>query len=82
MSVETIVTIALAILSVLLAPVVYIWKSVMSRLEKLEENQHQFIREDEVRNILNDKVTPIAENLEEVKTLLYKILDAQISNKK
>jgi hypothetical protein len=63
---------------VLIAPLAYIWRSVMNRLDKLEENQQTFVKEEEVRNILNDKVTPIADNLEEVKTLLYKIIDIQM----
>jgi Tfp pilus assembly protein PilO len=78
MSVETLITITIAILSVLIAPLAYIWRSVMNRLDKLEENQQTFVKEEEVRNILNDKVTPIADNLEEVKTLLYKIIDIQM----
>lgn len=82
MSVESIIAITLAILSALAAPVIYLGKSVMSRLERLEENQTQFLKEEEVRRLLDDKMTPLQEDCKDIKESIHQLLDHVLKLKK
>lgn len=74
MTVESIITIGLAIASVVLAPLIYIWRAMVQRIERLENKVDKKMDEDEVRVLLNDKIEPINQNIEEVKHLLYQVL--------
>jgi len=74
MTVESIIAITITILSVVCAPVIYIGRSIMQRIDKLESDMDQKISKEEVRTILDDKIEPMNENVKEIKALLYKVL--------
>ena len=81
MSFETIFAISITILSIVLAPVLYIWKSVMSRLDELERRQHNKMDHKEVRLLIEDKINPLHEDLQEIKKSLDRIVDKLIDKK-
>lgn len=74
MTVESLITITIAILTVVCAPVIYIGRSIMQRIDKLESDIDQKVSKDEMRAILDDKIGPMNENVNEIKALLYKVL--------
>jgi len=78
MSWESIVVITATILSIITTPVVYIYKSIMQRIETLEKETNDKMTESEVRILLDDKLEPMKDDLHEIKTRLDSILDRLI----
>lgn len=81
MTVEGLITVAFTSLSLLLAPLIYIWKNVVKRIDTLETKINAKMDEQEVRVLLADKLDPMKEDLHEVKALLHRILDIQLNKK-
>lgn len=60
----------------LLIPVgAYFVKSLLDRLNKVEEKQKEAVSEPEMRRIMDDKINPIKEDITEIKYQLNKLLD-------
>lgn len=74
MILDSAITIVITLCSVIIAPLLYIWRSLVKRLEKLEDKVEDKMDEDDVRLLLEDKLVPINKNIEEIKELLYKLL--------
>lgn len=82
MSFESIITITIAIVSAVAAPVLYLWRSVVSRLDQLEKNQQAFIKEEEVRRMLDDKFIPLQQDCTEIKASIHQLLTHILEMKK
>lgn len=76
----TIVVTVLSILSIILAPSIYIFRNLMQRVEQLESAMQQKINEADVRIIMADKIDPIKSDLEEIKSMQQTILTHFIRN--
>lgn len=81
MSLESIITITFTVLGLVLGLVGYIWRNAVSRIENLEKNMQDKTSEQDVRQLLNDKLEPVKEDLQEIKTRLEHILDNLINKK-
>jgi Tfp pilus assembly protein PilO len=55
-------------------------KSMMNRIEKLEERQKTKQDEQQVRQLMADKVDPLKEKLEEIKDSVDRLYDLWINN--
>lgn len=66
---------AITILSIVFAPVLYIWRSFVRRVEVLEEQMATKVTEDEVRTVLKDKLEPLHDDVDALNSKLDKILD-------
>ena len=82
MSFDDLTTIGLAVLTLIAAPLLYIWKGVMSRLESLEKQMSDKMSEDSVRTLVNDKIDPLKDDLKEIKTSIDKLINHIIELKK
>lgn len=79
MTLESIITIGITILSIVIAPIVYIWKNIMSRLDNLEKQQVKIITKEEARELIDDKIDSMKEDMVEIKVRLDKIIDRLIN---
>lgn len=70
MTLDSIITITIAVISTCIAPVVYLYRGVMQRINDLEESNRTKMSESEVRQLLDDKLESLRENVEDVKTSL------------
>ena len=68
-----------AILPVLITLVSYIVRGIMQRLERLESGLTDKISEQEVRQILTDKLEPVTDDLKEIKDKVDKVIDHLIN---
>lgn len=78
MSLESIITILVTILSIILYPAYALWKATMHRIEVLEKESETRISREEVKELLEDKLRPISEKTDEIRVLLYKVIDNQL----
>lgn len=69
------------VLSTLIGLLLYIWKAQMSDINQLKEEMKNKVTEDEMRQILLDKVDPMKETLEDIRNRLDHLLDKIIDNK-
>jgi predicted secreted protein len=81
MTLESIIAIGITCASIICAPVVYIARSFMQRIDTLEATVKEKISEKEVRQIVRDKLDPIKSDLEEIKHNQEMILNHLISKK-
>jgi len=59
----------------------YMVQTVTSRLGKLEEDMSKKVSQEDVRQLVADKIDPIREDIHEVKTKLDKVMDILITRK-
>lgn len=65
----------LTIFSLIISPIVFIGRTMIKRIDNLEEAQKSYTTKEEVRLIVADKIEPIREDLSEIKTRIDKIMD-------
>ncbi len=82
MSPESIISIALTVLSVLIAPIIYLGRSQMQRLDRVEQESARKLDEAQVRQIIEDKVHPISEDTREIKASIDRLLTHVLQLKK
>jgi HAMP domain-containing protein len=82
MNIETIITLAATGLAVLTAPLVYLWRSVMARLDNLETEMKKKISEEDVRQVINDKIEPINDKCDDIKASINQILEHILAKRK
>lgn len=75
MTLESIISLACTVLAVIIAPALYVGKSIMQRLERLEADMKNKVTDVEVRQIVSDKVDPINEKCDKIDATVNKILD-------
>lgn len=80
MSFETIITIALALIGVVGTPFVYIWRALVARIDKLEHQQDTMMSRDEVKELINDKLDPIQQDIMEIKDLLKSLIEIRFKS--
>ncbi len=71
----------------LIAPLIailigYIMKTMVDRINKLEQKVEATISEPEVRTILNDKLNPIQDDLKEIKNSIKQLYDILLTTKR
>lgn len=67
------------IVPIVFAIVGFITRNFHMRLETLEKEMPQKLDQNEVRQIIHDKVDPIKEDISEIKTNLNKLIDLIIT---
>ena len=72
---------ALCVFGALLSIVIYMFKKAMERIRELERNQSRFVTRADAREMVEDKVSPINQQLERVEEKLDKIIDIMIKLK-
>lgn len=72
----------MSILMVVIAPFLYIWRNLVQRVDKLEEDVQRKMDREDVRQLLADKLDPIEKNTEETKQLLYNLLAMKLKDGK
>lgn len=72
----------MSILMVVIAPFLYIWRNLVQRVDKLEEDVQRKMDREDVRQLLADKLDPIEKNTEETKQLLYSLLAMKLKDGK
>ena len=82
MTLESIITVSIATITLVTAPFLYIWKNAVSRIEKLEEEVDSKMSETEVRQLLADKLEPISRDTREVKELVIQLLQLELRRKR
>lgn len=82
MTFDSIIAITIAAVSVVSAPVIYIYKNTMQRIDRLEESNQTKMTEPEVRQLLDDKLEHVRQNLEDVKVSIDKLTIHVLSIKK
>jgi hypothetical protein len=82
MNLETIITLSVTGLAVVTGPVIYLWRSVMARLDSLEADMKKKVSEEEVRQVIQDKIQPINEKCDDIKDSVNKILDHILNTRK
>jgi hypothetical protein len=75
MSVIDIISLGITGLSLVLSPLVYIWRTTVHRIEKLESQHSTKIDETKVRQLLDDKIDPVKEDLIQIRDRLDSIID-------
>jgi hypothetical protein len=80
MSLEYIIML-LTLASLLAPPFIYQWKELMQRIKSLEEAVKTRTTEEEVRQLIDDKMESSKEDLHEIKARLDKIIDNLITKK-
>lgn len=75
MSIESLIAIGVSLISLIAAPFIYIWKSVMQRIEILERNQSKKMDADQVKELLLDKLQPLKEDIKGIENKLDKIIE-------
>ncbi len=81
MSLESIISIGITLITIVCAPVIYMAKTFMQRIDTLEKNISNKMDEASIRILIADKIEPLHEDLVEVKSLLNKILEIQLQDK-
>lgn len=81
MSLDTIITISIALVSVFSGLVLYIRKMDMQRIDKLESSIVQKADKEEVKDLISAKLDPMREDIKETKELLIKLLDLELKKK-
>lgn len=82
MSLEDGIRLAITILTVLLAPVFYFWRNLVARVDALEQKLNDKADTDDVRTLIDDKVTPMKEDLKDIKVSIDKLLNHILDLKK
>lgn len=62
--------------ALILGTVGYAFKRNESKMDKIEDRLNQRITESSVRQIIDDKIDPVREDLEEIKQKIDKLTDA------
>lgn len=70
---DTFIPTAIAIASTVAAPIVYAYRNLLHRIEKLEQSNQTKMSEQEVRQLLDDKLEAVKESLEDVKISIDKL---------
>lgn len=78
---QDILTLTSILLPIITAIAGYFFKSLYERVERLEIKTSQFKTEEEIRQIINDKIDPIREDIKEIRTKLDQLLDLIINKK-
>ncbi len=78
MTVESIVAISGTVITIIVAPFIYIWKTMTARIDKLEEQLDRTLDKDSVRLLISDKIEPVQQDLAEIKSLIHKIIEIQL----
>jgi len=81
MTLESFIAAVLGIGAVLLAPLIYIWKTMLHRIERLEEKIDTKIDEKTVRQLVSDKLDPLTQDIKELKDLVTKLLELELKRK-
>lgn len=72
----------LTLLSFVLAPILYVWRTTVSRIDNLEQETKTKMSENEVRQLVDDKLESVKDNLHDIKLSLQQILDKLIDTNK
>lgn len=78
---STILYPAIAVFSVLIAPLIYIWRQAMLRIENLESKVNNVISRPEVETEIKNSLDPLKEDITDIKELLNKVLDHLINGR-
>lgn len=78
MSWETIITITIAVLSIVAAPFIHVWRTTMQRIDSLEAQIDSKVTDIEVREIVTSKIEPLKENMQSVDRKLDFIIEQLI----
>lgn len=81
MTLESLITIGATVLSIALAPIVYVYRSIMQRLEALEQANKNMMSKEDVRVLIEDKTEAMKSDLDEIKVRLDRIIDRLLDNK-
>jgi hypothetical protein len=82
MTIESIITLVATVLAVILAPALYVGRSIMQRLDRLEADMKSKMTDAEVRQVISDKIDPINDKCDKIDDTVNKILDHIIRQKK
>ena len=75
MGIDSIVTIGVALLGLVLPPIVYVWRDIVSRIKDLEKAQKDNMDEKEIRLLISDRLDPLKEDLQELKIQINKLIN-------
>ena len=82
MSFETILPLIITLSGVVISAVVYIYKGIMQRIDRLEQDTADHLTAPEVRLLISDKIEPLHEDVRELKVSVERMLDHIIALKK
>lgn len=63
------------IIPLLLTSVVYFFRAKLLDIDRLKQKQQEFVTRDEVHQIINDKLEPLRDDIQEIKQTLTKLYD-------
>ena len=75
MTPDTVISIILVVVGLTTSVLGYLWKHIMNRIAVLEKEQTNRMTEQEVRNLLLDKIEPIKDTIKTVEKQLDIIID-------
>lgn len=75
------ITIALYVITGVISLLLYIWKLSVSRIEKLEKTEEMKPTKEEVRQLLDDKLQPVTDDLIEIKTRVETLINFIMTKK-
>lgn len=53
----------------------YLFRTILSKIDSLDQKSQQFVTKQEVNQLINDKLEPIREDLTEIKQTLTRLYD-------
>lgn len=78
---ETLITVASVVLPLFAGIIAYFVRNIMSRIEKLEQSLDTAVTEQQVRQILTDKIDPVKEDMSDIKDNIKKLFDLYITKR-
>lgn len=72
---EILLQITLTVIPFLIGGIVYIYKAHVNRIIKLEDKSVEFVTKQEVTTMINEKLEPIRDDINEIKQTLTKLYD-------
>jgi hypothetical protein len=62
--------------------VIYFVYAFSARIEKLEQQMRHYVSEEEVRNILNDNLNPLRDDIRDIKSKIDRLLELYINEQR
>ncbi len=75
MSWEQIITIGTTVFTIISAPVLYIWRTTVHRIDNLEKEQVTKVDRAEVKELINERLDPVHEDLNEIKNRIESLIN-------
>jgi flagellar motor component MotA len=72
---EMFITIASIVIPILAGIGAFFVRSIMSRIEKLEQDLNSVVTETQVRQMLSDKLDPVKEDMTEIKDSIKRLFE-------